>query len=241
VIVLCDAEKGCPLAVMDSRDVTSLRTGAATAVAAKHLARRDSRNVTICGCGTQGRIQIKALSYVFRIQTVFAYDTNSERAIGFSREVSEELGIPVHSISDLSGSVRQSEICVTCTPARHAYLGIDDVSPGAFIAAVGADNPEKQELDPTLMANSKIVADVLEQCAVMGDLHHALDAGVVTKADVHGELGEVVAGKKVGRESDTEIIVFDSTGMALQDVAAAARVYEKAQEQGLGMRLSFAA
>ena len=241
VVVLCDAEKGCPLAVMDSRNVTSLRTGAATAVAAKHLARQDSRNVTICGCGTQGKVQIKALSSILLIQTVFAYDTNSERAVGFSREVSEDLGIPVHPTSDLPAALRQSQICVTCTTARQAYLGVDEISPGTFIAAVGADNPEKQELHPALMAKSKIVTDVLEQCAVMGDLHHALDAGVVTKADVHAELGEVVAGKKVGRESDKEIIVFDSTGMALQDVAAAARVYQKAQEQGSGIRLSFAA
>lgn len=241
VIVLCDAEKGFPLAVMDSRDITSLRTAAATAVAAKHLARRDSRTVTICGCGTQGRFQLQALSSVCRIQTVFAYDTNSERVLHFSHEMTEDLGIAVRPMVNLSDAVRQSEICVTCTPARQAYLSVDKVSPGTFIAAVGADSPEKQELDPALLGRSKIVADILEQCAVMGDLHHALNAGVVTKADVYAELGEIVAGKKLGRESREEVIVFDSTGMALQDVAAAARVYEKAQERGVGMRLSFAA
>lgn len=241
VIVLCDAERGCPLAIMDSRDITSLRTAAATAVAAKHLARQNSQTVTICGCGTQGRAQIKALSRVCRLQTVFAYDKSSEQALEFTHEVTKNLGIPAQSVHDLGYAVRCSDICVTCTPSRHAYLRTDDVSPGAFIAAVGADNPQKQELDPVLMANSKIVTDILEQCAVMGDLHHALDAGLLVKDDVHAELGEVVAGKKGGRESDTEIIIFDSTGMALQDVAAAARVYEKAQEQGSGMCLSLAA
>jgi len=241
VIVLCDAERGCPLAIMDSRDITSLRTAAATAVAAKHLARRDSRTVTICGCGTQGRIQIKALSRVCRLQTVFAYDKSPEQALDFTHEVTENLGIPAESVNDLGYAVRSSDICVTCTTSRRAYLSTEEVSPGVFISAVGADSPDKQEIQPTLMANSKIVTDILEQCAVMGDLHHALDAGLIGKDDVHAELGEVVAGKKVGRESDNEIIVFDSTGMALQDVAAAARVYEKAQEQGSGMRLSFAA
>jgi alanine dehydrogenase len=137
--------------------------------------------------------------------------------------------------------VRQSDICVTCTPSQQPLLGPDDVRQGTFIAAVGADNPEKQELHPSLMARSKIVCDILEQCAVMGDLHHALDAGVVTRAGVHAELGEVVSGNRTGRESDQEIIVFDSTGMALQDVAAAAFVYEKAERQGSGVRLSFAA
>src|SRR5579872_173389 len=240
VIVLCDAERGCPLAIMDSRDITSLRTGAATAVAAKHLARQDSRTVTICGCGSQGRVQIKALSRVLRLETVFAYDKNHEQMLRFARDVSEELGFPAHSVTNLHDAVSQSDICVTCTPSRQAYLSANEVSPGTFIAAVGADNPDKQELHPSLMANSKIVTDVLEQCSVMGDLHHALNAGLMVKEDVHAELGEVVAGKKPGRESDAEIIVFDSTGMALQDVADAVCVYEKAQEQGSGVRLSFA-
>src|SRR6266567_7041262 len=104
--------------------------------------------------------------------------------------------------------------CVTCTTSRKPLLGLDEVSPGTFIAAVGADNPEKQELHPALMAKSKIVADILEQCVAMGDLHHAIAAGVVTRANVHAELGEIVAGKKPGRESNEEITIFESTGMA---------------------------
>jgi ornithine cyclodeaminase/alanine dehydrogenase-like protein (mu-crystallin family) len=120
-------------------------------------------------------------------------------------------------------------------------LGPDDVRPGTFVAAVGADNPQKQELFPALMARSKVVCDSVEQCAAMGDLHHALDAGVVSQADVHAELGEIVAGHKPGRESEEEITIFDSTGMALQDVAAAAIVYEKADRQGSGTRLNYAA
>jgi len=241
VIVLCDAEKGSPLAVMDSREITSLRTAAATAVAAKHLARRNSRTVTICGCGNQGRVQAMALFRIFRLQTVFAYDKSAEQAQRLAQQLTADLGIPVTPASNLSTAVRQSDICVTCTTSRRPLLGPEDVLPGTFIAAVGVDNPEKQELHPDLMAKSKIVADILEQCAVMGDLHHAIAAGVVTRADVHAELGEIVAGKKPGRESDEEITIFDSTGMALQDVATAAFLYEKAQRQGSGVRLNFAA
>jgi alanine dehydrogenase len=242
LIILCDAEKGNPLAVMDSRDITSLRTGAATAVAAKYLARLNSRVVTICGCGNQGRVQLKALSRVCPLQSVFAYDKSEEQALSFANELSEDLSIPVTWVNDLAAAVRHSDICVTCTPSRQPLLNLDDVMPGTLIVAVGADNPEKQELAPALMAESKIVADVLEQCAVMGDLHHALAAGVVTRRDVHAELGEVVAGKKPGRESEDEIVIFDSTGMALQDVAAAAAVvYERAIQRGVGYRLSFAA
>jgi alanine dehydrogenase len=241
VIVVFDAEKGSPLAVMDSREVTSLRTAAATAVAAKHLARRDSRSLTICGCGNQGRVQAMAISRICPLQTIFAYDKSTEQAEGLVRQLAEHLGIPVTAVSDLATTVRQSDICVTCTTSHQPLLGPDDVSPGTFIAAVGADNPEKQELHPALMAKSKIVVDILEQCASMGDLHHAIAAGVVTRANVHAELGEIVAGIKPGRESDDEITIFDSTGMALQDVAAAAFLYEKAQRQGCGVRLNFAA
>jgi alanine dehydrogenase len=241
VIILCDARNGTPLAVMDFRDITSLRTAAATAVAAKFLARQDSRTVTICGCGNQGRIQLKALSRVRRVETAFAYDTNGEGALRFSRDLTSDLRMTITPVSDLTAAVRQSDICVTCTTSRQPLLGSDDVSPGTLIAAVGADNPQKQELHPSLMAASKIVCDILEQCAVMGDLHHALEAGVVTRANVYAELGEVVAGKKPGRESQEEITIFDSTGMALQDVAAAAFLYEKAQRDGSGVRLNFAA
>jgi len=159
----------------------------------------------------------------------------------FSQDLTSELNISVKPVSDLSLAVRQSDICVTCTTSRQPLLGSDDVAAGTFIAAVGADNPQKQELHPSLMAKSKIVCDIFEQCAAMGDLHHALDAGVLTRANVYAELGEVVAGKKPGRESHEEITIFDSTGMALQDVAAAAVLYEKAQRQGSGVRLNFAA
>jgi alanine dehydrogenase len=241
VIVLCDAESGSPLAMMDSREITALRTGAATAVAAKYLARRNSRTVTICGCGTQGRVQVKSLARVCRLQTVFAYDQSEEQALQFAHELASDLKISVTPVTDLAAAVRQSDICVTCSSSRQPFLGSDEVSPGTFIAAVGADNPEKQELHPSLMAKSKLVVDVLQQCAAMGDLHHALEAGVLTQADVYAELGGVVAGKKAGRESDEEVIIFDSTGMALQDVVAAALLYEKAERQGCGVRFSFAA
>ena len=241
VIVLCDARQGSPLAVMDSRDITALRTAAATAVAAKYLARHGSQTTTICGCGTQAPYQLQALSRVFHLAKVFAYDQRGEQARAFARRLSGELNIPVIPVEILADAVCQSDICITCTPSQQPLLGPNDIRPGIFIAAVGADNPHKQELHPDLLGKAKIICDVLEQCAVMGDLHHAIEAGVVSKADVHAELGEVVAGKKRGRESDDEVIIFDSTGMALQDVAAAAVLYEKAEQQGAGVRLNLAA
>jgi alanine dehydrogenase len=241
VIVLCDAEKGTPLAVMDSGDVTSLRTAAATAVAARHLARPSSRTVTICGCGEQARHQVRALSHIFHLQSICAFDSNAERATRFADELSSELLLAITPGNDLRSAVFESDICVTCTPSQQPVLCADDVQEGTFVAAVGADNPHKSEIHPALMSKAKVVCDLLEQCAVMGDLHHALESGTMSRSDVYAELGCIVAGRKPGRESDQEITIFDSTGMALQDVAAAAVVYERAVRQNAGVRLSLAA
>ena len=241
VIVLCDAENGAPLAIMDSSEITALRTAAATGVAAKHLARKDSRTLTICGCGTQAYMQVKAVTRVCEIEKVLTYDKDSSAASRLALKLSSEMHVAAAPVHDLAEASLQGDICVTCTTSQKALLGPNEVRPGTFIAAVGADNPAKQEIDVALMTRSKVVADVLEQCAVMGDLHHALEAGVMVRSEAHAELGEIVAGKKPGRESDEEIIVFDSTGMALQDVAAAADAYEKGVSRGVGVRLNFAA
>jgi alanine dehydrogenase len=235
IIALCDAENGTPLALMDSMEITVIRTGAATGVAAKYLARRDAKVVTICGCGNQGRISLKALALLRPLTRAYAFDIDEGQARRFANELSKELGFEVNAVNDLAKAVSESDICVTCTPSKRYFLKREDVSPGTFIAAVGADNEEKQELDPALMATNKVVVDLLEQCATIGDLHHALEQGLVTKTEVYGELGEVIAGKKVGRTSDDEIIIFDSTGIALQDVAAATIVYERALSEGAGV------
>ncbi len=152
-----------------------------------------------------------------------------------------ELGIQVVPVADLGSAVRHSDVCVTCTTSRQPLLASEHVSPGTFVAAVGADSPDKQELHPALMVGSKVVADLVEQCATIGDLHHAIAAGLLQRTDVHAVLGEVVAGKQAGRTSDQETVIFDSTGMALQDVAAAAVVYEKATRTGCGITVDFAA
>jgi alanine dehydrogenase len=241
VLALSDADNGRLLAIMDSTEITALRTGAATAVAAKHLARREASVVTICGCGKQGRVQIIALNLVLHLRQVFAYDISMHRAESFAQEMTEKLRIPVRATANLSGALQQSDVCVTCTPSRQAFLKHSDVKRGTFIAGIGADNTDKQELEPLLMSRSKVIVDLLDQCATMGDLHHAIDAGLLTRDNVHAELGEVVAGKRPGRESRDELIIFDSTGMALQDAAAAAVVYEKAVQNDYVTAVDFAA
>ena len=239
VVVLCDAENGYPLALMDSIEITIQRTGAATGVAAKHLALPDSKAATICGCGNQGRISLRALTTVLPIEKAWAYDRDQAQAQRFASELGAELRIDIDVVDDLKTAVRQSDVCVTCTPSKQPFLREGFIAPGTFIAAIGADNPEKQELEPTLLGRNKLVVDVLEQCATIGELHHALEAGLLTSEDVYAELGEVIAGYKSGRTSSDEIIIFDSTGVALQDVATAAAVYEKAVRAGSGTRIDF--
>lgn len=239
LLLLCDARNGYPLAVMDSIEITILRTGAATAVAAKYLARPESRVGTVWGCGRQGRVQLRALSRVLPLRHVYAFDVNETEALRFAEESSRDLKIDIEAVREPAHAVRKSDVCVTCTPAKKYFLDQDCVAPGTFVAAVGADNEEKQELDPRLLASNKVVADVAEQCAEIGDLHHAIAAGLMKSGDVYAELGEVVAGRKPGRTSEEEITIFDSTGTALQDVAAAAVVYERATKSGHGVQFRF--
>ncbi len=236
LIALFDAERGTPLALMDSIEITILRTAAASAVAARYLARTDAATVTICGCGNQGKSHLRAMMQVRPIRRAFAVDAQPETARWFAEALTAELSIDVQMLESLAEAVGQSDICVTCTTSRRPILTAAMVRPGMFIAAVGADNPEKQELEPEVLSMSKVVVDLLEQAAVMGDLHHAIAAGAMAAASVHAELGQVVAGQRAGRTSEEETFVFDSTGTALQDVAAAALVYERAVETGKGQR-----
>jgi len=241
VVLLADAENGYPLALLDSISLTILRTGAATGVAAKYLAQTDSRTLTVCGCGNQGNISVRALTKVLPIEHIWAYDVDQSQATNFALSLGKELDIKIEVAHDLATAVVNSDVVVTCTTSTTAFIMAEDVSPGTFIAAVGADSSHKQELDPLLFSNTKVVVDLLDQCESIGDLHHAIDAGVIARDQVYAELGHVIAGLKPGRTSEDEIIIFDSTGMALQDVIASVAVYEQALIQKVGLRINLAA
>ena len=215
-VLLYDANDGRLLAILDSAEITSKRTAAAGAVAARQLARRDSRTIGICGCGEQGRAQLAAIARVLPIERAWAWDADFAGAERFAKEMSKSLRFEVTAVREIA----DANVIVTATSAREPFLRT--VSPGTFLAAIGADNPLKSEIHPDLMASAKVVTDLTSQAIAMGDLHHA--PGVA----VHAELGEILAGRKPGRESDAEIIVFDSTGVAIQDVAAAACAYQRA-------------
>jgi alanine dehydrogenase len=228
VIVLYDADNGRLLAVLDSIEITVKRTAAATAVAAKYLARANSSVVTICGCGEQGRSQLRALSLVLSLRKVYAIDINSNAPLRFAAELSPEIEIDVEPVRSPPRAIQNSDVVVTCTPATEFFVHKEGVDTGTFIAAVGADDSHKQEIDPALLASAKLVADSLEQVCAIGDTHHAIAAGLMHKEDIYAELSEIVAGRKPGRTSEDEITIFDSTGVAIEDAAVATLVYEKA-------------
>jgi ornithine cyclodeaminase/alanine dehydrogenase-like protein (mu-crystallin family) len=238
---LFDAERGAPLALMDSMSLTTIRTAAATAVAARHLARRPSATLAIIGCGAQARPHVVAISAVRPITDVVAFDTNAGAMKSF---IAAELGASSRRVSGaatLEAACAGADIIVTSTPSRAAFLFAEHVRPGTFVGAVGADNEHKHEVDPGLMQGAGVVVDDLDQCATIGDLHHALDAGVMRRPDVRATLGEVIIDPARGRQRDDEIIVFDSTGVAIEDVAAAALVLERAEAAGAGTVTSLGA
>ena len=234
ILALFDAENGRLLALMDSGSITAIRTAAATAVAAKFLAPADARTLAIIGCGTQALQHVRAIREVRGITEVRALDLDRAAAEKLASAVRNEHGIDAKAFDDLRAATSDADIVVTLTSSRRAFLRKDDVRAGAFVAGVGADSPDKSELDPGLLADALVIVDDLEQCAEMGDLHHAIAAGRLAKAGVAGNLAEVAADPARFAPRADRVTVFDSTGIPMEDVVAAALVFERAEKSGTG-------
>ena len=237
IVLLFDARTGIPLAAMDSAYLTAIRTAAATAVAAKWLALPDASSLAVIGCGVQARPHVTALLNVRPIRQLHAFDVNRAVADGFCADMQSAYGIECRTEPNAREAASLGQIVVTLTPSHDPLINAGDVPAGAFIAAVGADSEDKHEIGVDLLRSVAIVVDDLNQCATIGDLHHAIRAGVLTAADVRASLDQIVTGHVRGRTDDEEIIIFDSTGVAIQDAAAAAIVYEKAERSGMGVRV----
>ena len=239
IIILMDLKTSMPLAIMDGTYVTAYRTGAAGAVAANVLAKKDSEIIGVIGAGTQARMQILALREIFTLKKVKVWDINDTAKDLYSKEMSEQLNITVESVDSVKDAVVESDIVVTVTPSKKALVMKDWIKNGTHINAIGADGPGKQELDPMIIKMAdKVVVDSLEQCKIIGEIQHALKKGLVKEKDIHAEIGQILIGDKKGRESDDEITLFDSTGLAAQDIAAANIVYKQAKEKGMGNVIS---
>ena len=238
ILVLFDAALGTPLASMDSGLITAMRTAAASAVAARYLAVPNASSASFIGCGVQARSHIEAIHHVRRLERVVAFDLSRAAAERFAGEARARFGVVAEIATDIHEAAGASEIVITSTPSRQPLLNPGDLAAGTFVAAVGADNEGKQEIAAELLRQVVVVVDDLDQCSRIGDLHHAFALGPMPPGHVRGSLDQVVAGLVPGRLSNDEIIVFDSTGVAIEDVAAAALVYERAETTGAGFLIN---
>ncbi len=233
ILILNDPETGYPLAIMDATYITNFRTGASSAVASKYLARKKSRIFGFIGCGRQAYTQFLALNEVFEIEKVKAFDINDKSAERFVEFCRNWVDADFMSIED----VCDCDVLTTTTPSRKPVVMNEWIEEGIHINAVGADAPGKQELDEKILLRAKIVVDDYEQAMHGGEINVAISKGLIGKEDIYASLGEIVAGLKSGRERGDEITIFDSTGLAIQDIAVAKVVYEKALKLKRGLKV----
>ncbi|MDK2825669.1 MAG: alanine dehydrogenase [Methanolobus sp.] len=236
VIVLNSTETGAPLAIMDGTHVTDMRTGAAGGVAAKYLARKDSHVVGMIGTGGQARTQLQALSEVMDVEEVKITCRNIAHCESFEKDMKKVVNCDFtrkESIKD----VCNCDVLVTTTPVREPVVKAEWIHEGTHINAIGADAMGKQELESSIMKKARIIVDDIVQASHSGEVNIPLSQGVISESDIYAELGEVVAGVKKGRLSDEDITIFDSTGLAVQDLVTANIAYTKAVELGIGKKM----
>ena len=223
VLIYSDPDTGYPLAVMDATEITAYRTGATGAIASKYMARRDSHVLGVIGAGRQAQTQIMAHSELFDLQAVKIFDVNPSAA--------EKLANTLGKFNARPATVEEaaaSDIVCTVTPARSPVLKKAYIHPGIHINAVGADAEGKEELEPSILNEAVVVVDDLRQASASGEINVPISKGLYSASRVYSTLGEVISGYKPGRPSPDSITIFDSTGVAIEDIAIAKLIYEKA-------------
>lgn len=238
-ILLFDARSCALICIMDGSLITGLRTGASGAVSVKTLARKNARTITSIGTGNQARMQIRAINAIMKIEEIQAWDSNPDTLFKYKTDIESEFGIPVVMAHSKKEAVEQADILITTTRGKGSLVEADWVKPGTHIVAIGTDQRGKQELDPELFRNAKVVVDSIAQCTEKGETWHPLNRNIIAKGDIHGEIGEVLLGRKPGRVGDDEITIFDSTGMAIQDNTTASRIYQNAIANNVGTFFQF--
>ncbi|WP_343593323.1 ornithine cyclodeaminase family protein [Paracidovorax wautersii] len=238
-VLLFDARTCALICVMDGSLLTGLRTGAAGAVSVKALARKNAKTVTSIGTGNQARMQIRAIREVMEIEAIHAWDHHPETAARYQADIEREFGIPVVVEDTKQAAVEQADILVTTTRGKGSLVEAAWVRPGTHIVAIGTDTYGKQEFEPEIFKGAKIVNDSIAQCIEKGETWHPLDRNIIRREDIHAELGEILLGTRPGRETEDEITIFDSTGMAIQDNTTAASIYRNAVARNAGTPFSF--
>jgi len=224
VMVYNDPATGYPLAILDATDLTAFRTAA---IASKYLARRDTRTLGIVGAGRQAYSQIEAHRRLFDITSVLVYDLKPDSV---KKLAAAFPGLPV-TASPLEAAAGADILC-TLTPSRQPYLKRAWLRPGTHVNAVGADAEGKEELEPAVLTGARVVVDDVTQASAAGEINVPVAQGLFSQEDIYATLAELVTGAKPGREDDGGLTVFDATGVAIEDVAVASVLYEKATERG---------
>ena len=236
ILIYTHPETGFPLAICDGSHHTVMRTGAAAAVSAKWLARKDSKVLAIVGAGHMAAGVLATCNEVFPWQQVRVWSRSQATLDHFTSEQRSKFPrLELVPSTNLEKVVRGADVVVTVTPARAPIVKHDWIADGTHIAALGADKSGDQELDPAILQRARIFVDDIRQCRTDGEINVPLSQGLLKEADIAGEIGEVIAGKKKGRTSDREITLFDSTGIALQDSATIPLEYERALAAGVGI------
>ncbi len=239
-LLLCDSTTGQVVSVMDAGYLTAVRTGAASGVATRFLAREDSKTCVIFGAGGQARKQLEACHIVRPFEKIFVVDINHNLRDGFAGEMATLLGCECVPTDDVKSAVEQSDMIITASSSHDPVFDGDWIRPGTHINNIGSHTPDARELDTTTVKRSKFVADLKEaNLAEAGDLLIPISEGAVTEDHVYANLGDLVTGEKPGRENAEEITLFKSCGLAVQDVATATVVYKSALEKCVGTNFEF--
>ncbi len=238
-ILLFDATSCALICILDGSLITGFRTGASGAVSVKALARKNSRVIASIGTGNQARMQIRAISRIMQIDEIHAWSRTSAALAAYKQDIEREFNIPVTLAASKKDAVEKADILITTTRGKGDLVQANWVKPGTHIVAIGTDQRGKQELEPEIFRNAKIVVDSISQCSQKGETFHPLANNIITMDDIHGEIGEVLLGAKSGRTNDEEITIFDSTGMAIQDNTTARSIYQNALANNVGAFFSF--
>ncbi len=236
ILIYTHPETGFPLAICDGSFHTVMRTGAAAAVSARWLARKDSIRLAIVGAGHMAAGTLATCNEVFKWREVRVWSRTQKTLDSFVREEQPKYSsFTIRASTDLKRVVEGADVVVTVTPARGPIVMNEWIAPGTHIAAIGADKGGDQELDPKILQHARIFVDDIRQCRTDGEINMPLRQGLIKEDDIAGEIGEVITGRKPGRTSNEEITLFDSTGIALQDSATVPLEYKRAVAAGVGV------
>ena len=239
-VLLFDANTSALKCIMDGTWITGCRTGAAGAISTKYLARKDAKILGMIGAGNQARRQLRAVRRVRDIQEVYVWDAFPDTLQKFVEEMTAETGLPIHACQTAEEAVRPADVLYTVTIGRMGpVVKREWIKPGTHICCIGADMPDKQEMHSDVFKGAKIVNDSIDLCIKNGETHHPVEEGIIKVEDIHAEIGEIILGKKPGRENDEEITIFDTVGMAIQDIMMAKMLFETATAKGMGTKYEF--